>query len=161
MGGVVVACGILTVVRCRRRQKRRMSDRLRHFNLPPEPYTGTIQQYPEHERTTMIVQATDSSGRLVKLEPMREANPTVVTSGPNAHSGAQLLREDLNSASGTVQLEVLARVARPGRISVDASFFGRLLIGIREAHAELLDLRQRQRSGGTSQFSDPPEYGSG
>ncbi|KZV73484.1 hypothetical protein PENSPDRAFT_750049 [Peniophora sp. CONT] len=159
VGGALAAFVILIVALCRRRQRRRMSDRLRRLSLLPEPYTGTIHQYPSQERTAIIMQTADSSGRLVKLEPMREANPTPAasgSSGPNNHSTAQLLREEATPVrtSGT---ERLARAGRHERVEVDAGLLRRLLVGIREAHAELSALRRRQEYG-RSQFSDPPVY---
>ncbi|KZV60857.1 hypothetical protein PENSPDRAFT_325293 [Peniophora sp. CONT] len=138
-----------------------MSDNLHHSSFPLEPYTGTMQQYPCLDRMVMIVQAADSSGRLVKLEPVHEANHStrVVASGLNAHTISQLPPEGLTAELDVAQTEEDTRPRRAGRVSLDAGLLHRLLVGIREARAELSDLRQRQRYGGRSYISEPPQYG--
>ena len=112
----------------------------------PEPYTGTIQQYPApgcvSART--IVPSSDPSGRLLK----HEHRNTVAESSVGPRS---VLDEERTQGGG----------ASSRQVTVDIGVLQRLVAtGLREALVVLSDSHQRDNHSrsGEDHTSEPPEY---
>ncbi|VDC05879.1 unnamed protein product [Peniophora sp. CBMAI 1063] len=154
-GGVVgasLAFGILLGLCYWRRRRGRRAAPI-ELEIFAEPYTGTMQDFPNHGRPArVIVPAMDAPGRLLKVEPMRERN---VTSGS--------IHQPSLTPSLTGSVEAIGRgqthPERPARAVVDVGVLQRLLTGIHEVRATLSDLQQHQAYNVPSHVSDPPEYG--